>query len=223
VCCTTRPTRAALLAHLRELSAVERLAFAGDQWALVRADKAPVESWLDIVDALGNETDYDVLDGIVGPLGSSTSRWPATGRRSRPRCANGRRALPRGVHAARVAADGSEDDDTRLRRAALLRIVGLVAESPAVMHEASQQLERYLVNAPRSSRTWPTPSCTWARASAARAATGAIARSSRTRARRRSAAASCSRSRASGTTRRSPTRSPRRSRPTSPRRTSRSS
>src|SRR5262249_13540428 len=50
-------TRAALLASLSELSAVERLALAGDQWALVRAGKAEIESWLDVVDALGDETD----------------------------------------------------------------------------------------------------------------------------------------------------------------------
>src|SRR5206468_1845928 len=51
--------RAALLADLSAgLTAVERLALAGDQWALVRGGRAPIESFLDLADALGEETDY---------------------------------------------------------------------------------------------------------------------------------------------------------------------
>jgi puromycin-sensitive aminopeptidase len=42
-------------------------------------------------------------------------------------------------------ADATEADDVRLRRAALLRLVGGVAEAADVMQEASRQLERYLV------------------------------------------------------------------------------
>src|SRR5207237_10172422 len=61
--------RAALLADLSTgLTPVERLALAGDQWALVRSGRAPIESFLEVADALGEETDYDVLDGIAGPL-----------------------------------------------------------------------------------------------------------------------------------------------------------
>jgi puromycin-sensitive aminopeptidase len=140
-------TRQALVAHLRDLSAVERLAFAGDQWALVRADKAPIESWLGIVDALGGETDYDVLDGIVGPLSFLDEQVAGDGAPLQAALREwiGERFLGAFTRLG-WRAEGSEDDDTRLRRAALLRIVGLVAESPAVMHEASQQLERYLVN-----------------------------------------------------------------------------
>ncbi|MGH7899083.1 MAG: M1 family metallopeptidase, partial [Candidatus Binatia bacterium] len=62
--------RAELVARLGDLlSPVERLAFAGDQWALVRAARAPIESFLEIADALGGETDHDVLDGLAAPLG----------------------------------------------------------------------------------------------------------------------------------------------------------
>src|ERR1051325_4170342 len=61
--------RAALLAHLGQaLTPVERLALAGDQWALVRAGKATIDGFLDIASALGDESDYDVLDGLASPL-----------------------------------------------------------------------------------------------------------------------------------------------------------
>src|SRR5882724_8436932 len=57
---------AALVANLETaLNPVERLALAGDQWALVRAARVKIESFLDVADALGGETDYDVLDGIA--------------------------------------------------------------------------------------------------------------------------------------------------------------
>jgi puromycin-sensitive aminopeptidase len=139
------PTRAALLAHLDELSAVERLALAGDQWALVRAGKAEVGSFLDVVDALGNETDYDVLDGIVGPLGFLDEQIAGDGT---PLQAALRRWITRRFEPAFARlgwrADATEADDVRLRRAALLRLVGGVAEAADVMQEASRQLERYL-------------------------------------------------------------------------------
>ncbi len=140
-------TRAALLASLGELSAVERLALAGDQWALVRAGKAEIESFLDVVDALGDENDYDVLDGIAGPLGFVDEQiagdgTPAQAELRRRIAARFRPAFERlGWTAA-----PNEEDDVRLRRAALLRIVGGVAEAPEVLQEASARLERYLVD-----------------------------------------------------------------------------
>ena len=140
-------TRTALLAHLGELSAVERLALAGDQWALVRAGKAEIESFLDVVDALGDETDYDVLDGIAGPLAFVDEQVAGDGtpaqRAFREQIAA--RFRPGFERLGWTAAPG-ENDDVRLRRAALLRIVGGVAEAPDVMQETSQRLERYLVD-----------------------------------------------------------------------------
>jgi puromycin-sensitive aminopeptidase len=140
-------TRAALLASLSELSAVERLALAGDQWALVRAGKATIESWLDVVDALGDETDYDVLDGIVGPLGFVDEQLAGDGTplQARFRGWVATRFLP-GFERLGWTAAASEDDDVRLRRAALLRIVGGVAEAGEILQEASRWLERYLVD-----------------------------------------------------------------------------
>ena len=107
------------------LTPVERLALVGDQWALVRAARAPIESFLDVADALGDETDHDVLDGarrrrsalldeqVVEPAsraGSASARWIArrfgpAARRARLDGGAGRErrraAPPRGAAAAR--------------------------------------------------------------------------------------------------------------------------
>jgi puromycin-sensitive aminopeptidase len=142
-----RRTHAALVANLTELGAVERLALVGDQWALVRAGKTQLESFLDVIDALGDETDHDVLDGVVGPLGFLDEQVAGEGTPLGEafRAWIARRFLPAFERLGWRAAV-SESDEVRLRRAALLRLVGGVAETPAVMHEASRQLERYLAD-----------------------------------------------------------------------------
>jgi puromycin-sensitive aminopeptidase len=134
----------ALISRLRAaLSAVERLALVGDQWALVRADRATVDSVLEVIDALGDETDYDVLDGIGGPLGliddqvvdgeaqSEFRRWIA--RRFDAQLATlGWSPAP------------AEDDAQRLQRAAIVRLIGSIAEAPEVVEEARRRLDDYL-------------------------------------------------------------------------------
>jgi puromycin-sensitive aminopeptidase len=136
---------AALLAHLDALSAVERLALVGDQWALVRAARVPVESFLDLADALGEETDHDVLDGVTGALAVLDEHVlePDSPEQAAFRAWVARRFGPALGRLGWVAADG-EPDEVRLRRASLLRLVGGIAEAPDVLAETRRQLGRYL-------------------------------------------------------------------------------
>src|SRR5437867_6320068 len=139
---------AALLADLSAgLTPVERLALAGDQWALVRGGRAPIESFLDLADALGEETDYDVLDGIAGPLDLIDEQVaePGSAVQAGFRAWIARRFGPQLEQLGWAAAPG-EDDPTRLRRAALVRLLGGVAEVPAVLAEARRRLDAYLAD-----------------------------------------------------------------------------
>ncbi|MGH7823253.1 MAG: M1 family metallopeptidase, partial [Candidatus Binatia bacterium] len=141
-------TRSALVSRLPEtLSAVERMALVGDQWALVRAGKAAVESFLDVADALGEETDYDVLDGVGGPLGLIDEQVlaPESPVQARFRAWIARRFGPALLRLGWAAASG-EDDPTRLRRAALVRLVGLIAEEPGILAEARLRLDEYVAD-----------------------------------------------------------------------------
>src|SRR5439155_3397074 len=137
--------RGALLEDLAALTAVERLALANDQWALVRSGKTSIETFLEVADALGDETDYDVLDGLAGPLAVVDEQIvePGSVEQARFRGWIARRFGPALARLGwRPAAD--EDDPTRLRRAALLRLVGGVAEAPSVLAEARERLDAYL-------------------------------------------------------------------------------
>src|SRR5438093_774104 len=140
--------RAALLAQLAgALSAVERLALAGDQWALVRAGRATIDGFLDVADALRDETDYDVLDGLTGPLGLIDEQLVDTGSPQQERFRGwiARRFGPQLEQLGwEPAAD--EDDATRLRRAALVRLGRGIAEAPGVLRAARKRLQGYLAD-----------------------------------------------------------------------------
>jgi puromycin-sensitive aminopeptidase len=139
---------AALLADLQGgLTSVERLALVGDQWALVRGARAPIESFLDLAAALCEETDYDVLDGLAGPLDRIDEQVvePGSAVQSRFRAWIARCFGPQ-LELLGWEVRPGEDDSTRLRRAALLRLVGGIAEAPAVLREARRRLDAYLAD-----------------------------------------------------------------------------
>ncbi|TMA54356.1 MAG: M1 family metallopeptidase [Deltaproteobacteria bacterium] len=137
--------RGALLEDLAALTAVERLALANDQWALVRSVKTSIETFLEVADALGDETDYDVLDGLAGPLAVVDEQIvePGSVEQARFRGWIARRFGPALARLGWMPVP-DEDDATRLRRAALLRLVGGIAETPAVLAEARTRLDAYL-------------------------------------------------------------------------------
>jgi puromycin-sensitive aminopeptidase len=128
-----------LLPAVGALAPAERVTLISDQWALVRADLAPVERFLDLVASLGGEEDHVVLDELVGRLSVIEHRFLDEGDRDRFG------AFVSGLYGARAAALGwspapGEDDETRLRRAVLLRALAIVGRDPGVVAEAERRL-----------------------------------------------------------------------------------
>jgi puromycin-sensitive aminopeptidase len=137
---------AVLAASRADLSAVERMGLLGHQWAAVRAGRAGLPGFLELALAFGDEREPDVLTTLRGPLGFCVDRL---GREAGPEAQaalRGRIAESFGpaFEAAGWGAATKEDDDARLRRAALLSLVGEIAEAPQVAAEASARCERYL-------------------------------------------------------------------------------
>ncbi len=135
------PTLARLLPELAALRPSERMALVSDQWALVRAGAAPLAAFLDLVASLGGEEDHVVLDDLVGRLATIEHRHLDEADRGRFE------AFVRGLFGARAAKLGwgggpgaREDDETRLRRAALLRALVLLSREPTAVAEAARRL-----------------------------------------------------------------------------------
>ncbi len=137
-----------LAGDLGALSAVERMGLLGHQWAHVRAGQATIATFLDLAGAFGSETSPDVLQALRGPLAFVDEQIaPAAG----PDARDHLRAWIVERFRAQYDALGwdaapGEEDDTRLRRAAVIGILGDVAEWRPVLAEAASRGQRYLAD-----------------------------------------------------------------------------
>ncbi len=196
---------AVLAASRADLLPVERMGLLGHQWAAVRAGRAGLAGFLDLALAFGDERDPDVLTALRGPLAFCVDRLGREAGAEAQQALRGRIAEAFGpaFEALGFEAAAKEDDDARLRRAALLALVGEIAEAPRALAEAAGAL-RALPRRPRalSTRTSPTRWCASARGRATRSASTPSSPRRRGRARPRSVGA-CSSLSASSATRRS--------------------
>jgi puromycin-sensitive aminopeptidase len=134
---------AAIGAHLARLSPAERIALLSDEWALVRRGEREVGTFLDLCARFGSEQDHAVLEALGGRLGALEQSYVTE--EDRPRFRTWVAALL-GPRMSEVGWDSrpGEPGDDRLRRAALVGALGLVARDPAVVAEGTRRLERFL-------------------------------------------------------------------------------
>jgi len=138
----------ALLASLDELPALERMGLVDHQWALVRAGHAGIATLLDLAGVLASERDADVLVTLSRPLAFlADSLVPDAA----PRCEAQLRSFIAGRFGPELDAMAfeprpGESQETRLRRAALIDLVGGVAADSGVIARAAARCEDYLVD-----------------------------------------------------------------------------
>ena len=140
-------TLRALGDNLPMLSAVERMGLVDHQWALVRAGRAGIPSFLDLATALASEEEPDVLMTLRGPFAFLEDRLAAEAggalsERFRDWIAAsfGPALLELGWDARR-----EEADDRRLRRAVLIGLLGEIADWPPVLASAATRFDAYLL------------------------------------------------------------------------------
>jgi puromycin-sensitive aminopeptidase len=143
------PALLALRGHLSALAPEERIGLLADQWALVRAGRARIADFLELALGFANESDDAVLDELVGKLAYVDARL--VDGEDTPRF----RRVVEGLFSKAFAAMGwepraGESDLDRLRRASLLRGVGGLARSPAVLAEAAERVGRMLGEGPEA-------------------------------------------------------------------------
>jgi puromycin-sensitive aminopeptidase len=125
------------------LNPQERLALVGNQWALVKAGKAPIAQFLALLDGLRGEIDRAVLGAVTERLD-----WLGThlvDDDARPRF----QPLVVALFQAQLEELGwepkpEESADDRQRRAIVISALGDLARRPPVLAEARERLERYL-------------------------------------------------------------------------------
>jgi puromycin-sensitive aminopeptidase len=139
---------AALASALDALLPVERMGLVGHQWAAARAGHATIGEFLDLALSFGKERDPDVLVALRGPLelcARSTRRALGSEAEAALR-ARVARAFEGALASAGWDAAPNERDDDRLRRAALLALVGEVGDAPEALAEARERCLRFLVD-----------------------------------------------------------------------------
>ena len=130
------------------LSAAERMGLLGHQWAGVRGGHAGIETFLELASRLGEEADFDVLDALTGPLRYLHDYLiPDAGNDAAERL----RAWLAATFGPALRDLGwggaaAESDDTRVRRASLLRLVGEIGEAEDVTAEAVRRFDAYLAD-----------------------------------------------------------------------------
>jgi puromycin-sensitive aminopeptidase len=138
----------ALLASLHDLPALERMGLVDHQWALVRAGRAGIPTLLELAQELASERDADVLVALSRPLGFLADSLA-------PDAAPQIESAFRGFVAARFGPEldgmpfeprAGESQQARLRRAALVDLVGGIAADPGVCARAAERCEDYLAD-----------------------------------------------------------------------------
>jgi puromycin-sensitive aminopeptidase len=141
--------REKLLANLPDLSPLERIGFVGHQWALARAGRISITSLLDLVAALGDEADPDVLlavEAVLVRLGRrlAASRGPLVEERLREwvaSCYGGQFDL------LGFEAEPVDDERRRMRRARIFSIVGHFARVDGIRQACASRLAEHLSTA----------------------------------------------------------------------------
>jgi puromycin-sensitive aminopeptidase len=135
--------RAALTGNLGALRPEERIALLADEWALLRSGDREAGPFLELLGAFAGEEDRAVLDELVGRLAAVEHRLldPAAG--ARFRLFTGALLRP-ALERCGLDAGPGEDGESRLRRAALVRGVALVARDEGTSAGLVDRLDRFL-------------------------------------------------------------------------------
>jgi puromycin-sensitive aminopeptidase len=129
--------------HLASLASAERIQLVNDLWALVRAGRADLQSFLTLLPCFEHEKDDAVLDELVGRLSYLEGRLLDEG--ERPRFWRFvERLLGAQFDQLGWDADPAETDGERLRRASIFKAVGGVARSRPILDEARRRLRKVL-------------------------------------------------------------------------------
>jgi aminopeptidase N len=133
-----------IVANANSLSPEERISLLGDQWAKVRAEKATVGSYLDLVSALKSDKSWILLTSSYGGLSAINTRIASDPERIQ---------LAAWVRASfapafKALGDASPQDDPNKKemRAVLFGLLGEIGKDPEVIAQSKKITADYLAN-----------------------------------------------------------------------------
>jgi len=135
------------------LAPAERISLIGDEWAQLRANKATVGDYMNLVAAVKADPNASVLGGAIGGVDAIYERVAATPEEKAAVSAWIRSTLaPEFVQLGPPSE--SDSPNTRELRAELFAVLGFYGKDPAVLAQATQIAEKYLDDPASVDATW---------------------------------------------------------------------
>jgi len=127
------------------LTPTERISLIGDEWAQLRANKAKVGDYMNLVAAVKADPNANVLGGAIGGVDAIYERVAATPEEKAAVSAWIRRTLAPDLANLGPPSE-SDPPNTRELRAELFGILGFYGKDPAVLAQANSIVEKYLAD-----------------------------------------------------------------------------
>jgi aminopeptidase N len=125
------------------LKPAERISLIGDEWAKVRADKATVGDYLDLVAAVKADPNAPVVGSALGGVGAVYQRVAAT-EQEKEAIATWLRATLSPEYAKLGPAEASDSPNKKELRAELFGVLGYYGKDPQVLNDAHELAEKYI-------------------------------------------------------------------------------
>jgi aminopeptidase N len=132
------------------LKPVERLSVLGDEWWMVRGGRHDVGVYLDVASAFASDTASAVIEMLSGRLAVIGEDLVTASDQPRYQAWIRAQFGPQ-LHALSLPGDANDNDETHMRRATLLELVGVTGNDPAVQKRSRELAEQYL----KDSRSLP--------------------------------------------------------------------
>lgn len=127
------------------LTPTERISMAGDEWARVRANQATVGDYLDLVEALKDDQNAQVISSAISPISAIYQEVASNNRQRKQLAAWVRKTFGPAYEKLGAPQPGATPNDQQLR-ASLFALLGYIGEDPAVLKQAGELADQYLEN-----------------------------------------------------------------------------
>lgn len=127
------------------LTPAERISLTGDEWARVHSGQVPVGDYLDLVAALKDDTNAEVISSAVEPISAIYYRIAATAQERAALSAWVRRTFGP-AYFSLGSPSAADSPNKRALRAALFGVLGYSGKDPSVLAQAHEIASKYLTD-----------------------------------------------------------------------------